>query len=102
MSVFLRIFIYGCLILTAGAGRVCAQDQEEGVKKYGVVHNIAEDREVIKVGGQYEPEGLDKYMKRKFDQLFSQIESLEGKINNLTSQISELKQKIAAPGTASR
>jgi hypothetical protein len=49
---------------------------QSGESRYGVIHNIAEDREVERVGGIYEPEGLDKYMKRKFDELHGRLDEM--------------------------
>ena len=70
-------------------------DEERGVKKYGVVQNIAEDRRVEKIGGTYEPEGLDKYLKRKLDELnkdlSGQIQDLQNRIDHIESQTAEIK-----------
>ena len=89
-----------CLFLVPGI--VWAEEEakkDEGVTKYGVTHNIAEDRQVIRVGGTYEPEGIDKYMKRKFDELFSKISALDGKINQIDQEIKELQSvSIKAAG----
>ena len=75
---------------------VHAQDEngQGGVKSHGVVHNIAEDREVINVGGAYEPEGLDKYMKRKFDDVTAKVATLESKVDELSSDIKKLNSNI--------
>lgn len=68
-------------------------DEDTGVRRYGVVHNIAEDRKVEKIGGTYEPEGLDKYLKRRLDEVNSKIDKLSQgvqvanqKIDLLTAQ----------------
>jgi hypothetical protein len=66
----------------------------EGVKKYGVVHNIAEDRIFENIGGLHEPEGLDKYMKRHFDSLQLKINELSGEIRALTMQVNDVKKKL--------
>ena len=77
------------------ASAVRAQDDEDeeetqttGVKKYGFVHNIAQDRKLVKVGGLYEPEGLDLYLKRLFDGLASKMERLEAKIDRIERRLS--------------
>lgn len=103
-----RVFLVSVFLFLAiaiSAIIVHAQDQDEvqdgGVKSHGVIHNIAEDRKVERIGGIYEPEGLDKYMKRKFDAMSEKIDSLEAKVDQLTQEV----QKIAAnkrrpsPGT---
>lgn len=78
------------------AGSVWADENDNsGVVRYGVTHNIAEDRKVEKVGGIYEPEGLDKYMKRKFDDLEAKIEGLAEKIEGLTRSIKDIDSKVA-------
>ncbi len=88
-------FVLGMSITFMAAGFSIAEDDpEQGVKKYGIVHNIAGDREVIKVGGRYEPEGLDYYMKRKFDEVSSQIHELQNNMLKLSEQIQQLNSKI--------
>ncbi len=52
-------------------------DNDEGVKKFGVVFDIAKDRKVENVGGLYQPEGLDKYIKRLTDDLTVKMSALE-------------------------
>jgi len=46
----------------------------------GVVRNIASDRKMEKIGGISEPEGLDKYIKRRMDALDSALAELAEKI----------------------
>jgi len=67
---------------------------ESGVKLKGVVHNIAEDRLVERVGGRYEPEGLDKYMQRKFERLTAELESVSVKVDAMSRDIKEMKSMI--------
>ncbi len=68
------IFSLGTLSL---GGPAFAEDADQGVKKYGVVFDIASDRRVEKAGGIYQPEGLDKYIKRLTDDLAARITALE-------------------------
>ncbi len=80
------------LLVAMSMARAWAQEEQEevkttGVKKYGFVHNIAEDRKLVKVGGLYEPEGLDLYMKRLFDGLETRIRKLEDKIDSLEKRV---------------
>lgn len=56
---------------------VFAVENDEGVKQYGVVFDIAKDRKVENVGGLHQPEGLDKYIKRLTDDLGARITALE-------------------------
>ena len=64
------------------------EDVEIGVRRQGVVHNIAGDRRVERVaGGLYEPEGLDIYLKRH-------IEQLAGQITHLETQVTEMKEDL--------
>ncbi len=67
------VFLFG--ILLSGLPAFAAED--EGVKQYGVVFDIAKDRKVENAGGLYQPEGLDKYMKRLTDDLGLKIAALE-------------------------
>lgn len=77
-------------MLRAGSGLLCAEEEAvPGVKKYGVVHNIAEDRRVEKVGGLYEPEGLDIYIKRHLDAFGAKIEALESKLDDFEKKLDE-------------
>lgn len=64
--------------------------KDVAVRKLGVSWNMAEDRKIENNGGIYEPEGLDKYMKRlveglsaKIDQVIAQNERIEKKLNKL-------------------
>lgn len=82
------------LVVWVGAGAARPQEPEgeedvesTGVKKYGFVHNIAEDRKLVKVGGVYEPEGLDLYLKRLFDGLSARLLRLEDKIDRLDKRL---------------
>ncbi len=68
--------------------------EEAGQKKYGVVQNIAEDRVVERVGGIYEPEGIDKYMKRRFDMLADQLNKMDSRLANIESQITGIVTKM--------
>lgn len=82
-----------CCVCVLALPVFCAdEDEEQGVKKYGMTYNIAQDREVIKVGGIYEPEGLDKYLKRRLDKVDAQLAELDGKL----AKIDEDLQKFSA------
>lgn len=85
------IFCLTLLALPAGA-----EPEDGGQKKYGVVHNIADDRQLERVGGIYEPEGLDKYMKRRFDGLGEQIGSVESRLAGLENQMAQILERLDA------
>ncbi len=67
---------------------------DKGMKKYGIVHNIAEDRRLEKVGGLYEPEGLDIYMKRHMDGLEEKMNGVEGKVEEMREKLEEVSGLI--------
>jgi len=81
-----------CLGVLILAGPVAASEAEEGgLKKYGVIHNIASDRQVERVGGIYEPEGLDKYVQRKFDEVYARLDELENRLAGIEKSIEAVK-----------
>ena len=82
-------FVFSLVI----CGTVYSEDNEssQGVKKYGVVHNIAEDRQVVKIGGVYEPEGLDFYMKRQFDRIMTELEKIQNKLSKLEDEVKAMR-----------
>lgn len=90
----MKIPIFIVFGIGACALTVYAQTGDGGQKKYGVVHNIAEDRQLERVGGIYEPEGIDKYMKRRFDALSDQIKSLDSRLSALESKTDEILKRM--------
>ena len=73
-------------------GYAQTQDLDEGIEKVGVIHNIAGDRLVENVWGIYQPEGIDKYMKRRFDQVEGDIAAVNAKLAAISKQIEGLKK----------
>ena len=69
-----------------------ASEKDSSVRKMGVAWNIAEDRKLENTAGVYGPEGLDKYMKRYFDQLSAKMDQLSAKIDKLSSQVTALEK----------
>ncbi len=65
---------------------------EEGVKARGVIFNVAEDRRIDYVNGYQEPESIDKYIKRKFDDVYAQLKTMNEKLDKISSQL-EAKSK---------
>ena len=73
--------------------------QEAGERKYGVIHNIAEDRQVERIGGIYEPEGLDKYMKRHFEAILSELQAVQNRLTDVEAALNEMRETLKnAPG----
>jgi hypothetical protein len=71
------------------------EEVEIGVKRQGVVHNIAEDRRVERIaGGLYEPEGLDIYLKRHIDKLTGQITGLETQVTEMKADLKVIRQMV--------
>lgn len=92
IQLWLWMFVLASVLAPAAA----RAEDEGGQKKYGVIHNIAEDRQVERVGGIYEPEGIDKYMKRRFDDLAAQMNSLDSRLAQMESQIEQILKKVEA------
>ncbi|MCB9800243.1 MAG: hypothetical protein H6757_05750 [Candidatus Omnitrophica bacterium] len=69
-----------------------ADESSGGVKKAGVIFNIAADRRVEKIGGVVQPEPLDQYLARLFTALSEQIQTLDEKVVRLQEDVSELKK----------
>jgi hypothetical protein len=84
-------------LCSVGKNQVMAEDTIKGVKAHGVIHNIAEDRRIEKIGGLYEPEGVDKYMKRHFDKINERIRSLEQQLDKLVASIEVIKKEVKKP-----
>ncbi len=77
-----------------------AEEESAGVKAAGVVHNIAPDRKVEKIGGVMQPEPLDLYIKRLIDHLSEQISQLDQKLDRVASRLNppvQTPQFSAAP-----
>lgn len=91
LAVFLFFFMLGSLSPSAAAVME-ASDKDASVRKLGVAWNIAQDRKMENISGVYEPEGLDKYMKRYFDQLSSKMDQLSAKVDKLSAQVTVLQE----------
>ncbi len=91
-----RFFLMmGLAMLSAGAAApLQAEEKENGVLAGGVVHNIASDRKVEKIGGILQPEPLDLYLKRLFLELSQQMTRIENRLENIEKNMPALK---AAP-----
>lgn len=63
------------------------EDERQGVVAGGVVHNIASDRKVEKIGGILQPEPLDSYLKRLFDNLSKKLDLMDERLQNIEEAI---------------
>ncbi len=79
-----------------GATEVSSKD--ESVKSVGVAWNMASDRRIENDGGLYQPEGLDKYMKRYFDQFNAKIDQLIERTDRLEKKIDSMSPSKAKAG----
>jgi len=89
-NVWLFVFV-GLWICGTGlqaASNVSTKD--ESVREVGVAWNMASDRKIENDGGLYQPEGLDKYMKRYFDQFSSKLDQLIERTDRLEKKIDAL------------
>ncbi len=90
-----RLLFFGSMFvlcfLASGYGQ---EESETGVRHNGVVFNIAKDRRVEKVGGIYEPEGLDKYVDRRMSEISEKMQKLEGQVELLLKKLDEMNEKI--------
>jgi outer membrane murein-binding lipoprotein Lpp len=73
-------------------------NKDESVRRSGIAYNIAEDRKVENINGVYEPEGLDKYLKRYMDKLSEKVDQLSAKIERLSDQVTQLSAKVDSSG----
>ncbi|MFZ5801922.1 MAG: hypothetical protein ACOY3K_02260 [Candidatus Omnitrophota bacterium] len=62
-----------------------------GVKTKGVFFNVASDRRVENIGGVYQPEGLDIYLKRNLDTMSEEIRDLRKDVQDLAKGIEAIK-----------
>lgn len=94
VAVFVFVAVLG---ISSGARAVMdSSEKDASVRKMGVAWNIAEDRKVENIAGVYEAEGLDKYMKRYFDELSAKIDGLSMKVDKLLEQVAQIDSKTSA------
>ena len=87
----------GAILLVAFSGLGIAADgsqKDTSVRKYGVAWNVAEDRKIENINGIYQPEDLDKYVKRYFEQVFTKLNELSLKMDSLSGQVAQLDAQI--------
>ena len=89
----------GVLLLGISSGSLVLADtpqKDSSVKRYGVAWNVAEDRKFENINGIYQPEDIDKYMKRYFEQLFAKVSELSMKMDSLSAQVVQLDAGVKA------
>jgi len=87
------------MLLGISSGSLAVADtpqKDSSVKRYGVAWNVAEDRKFENINGIYQPEDIDKYMKRYFEQLFAKVSELSMKMDSLSAQVTQLDAGIKA------
>lgn len=68
----------------------------EGVRHQGIIFNIAKDRKIEKIGGIYEPEGLDKYVERRTDEVLRRMEKIESQLEETNHKLDQLAAQLVA------
>ena len=86
---YLNISFLVMVLIVSSNAWAADERKEEGVKHNGVVFNIAKDRKVEKIGGIYEPEGLDKYVERRMNEVTEHM-------NRIEAQVEKISQKLEA------
>ena len=86
---YIKIIFLAIGLMISVSAWAADQKKEEGVKHNGVVFNIAKDRKVEKIGGIYEPEGLDKYVERRMNEVTEHM-------NRIEAQVEKISQKLEA------
>lgn len=100
-----KTFLVACLALCLAAPCVImavtdVSSQDESVRKLGMNFNMAEDRRMENIGGIYQPEDLDKYMKRHFDALNSKIDQLAMQNQRMEQKLDQLLASKGSGGTS--
>jgi len=75
------------------------EEEKHGVLAAGVVHNIASDRKVEKIGGIMQPEPLDGYLKRLFEELSKKIDVIDQRLQNIETTLHQQVPRSAASGS---
>ena len=89
-------FIIGVPLLFSGLSPAWSDDESHGVLAGGVIHNIAADRKVEKIGGIMQPEPLDFYLKRLFDELSKKMDQMDLRLQNIEAAV---HRNAAQPAT---
>lgn len=98
MKVQNKVFFIGLITASFFCGLAQAAESSEpdqGVKRNGVVFNISPDRRIEKVGGIYEPEGLDKYVDRRMREISQRIDSLDAQVEKTNAKLDQILAQLA-------
>lgn len=93
MRTLLKVFLILLLVGAVGKSAYCETTPEKvngGIKHHGVVFNVADDRLIERIGGIYEPEGLDKYVQRRFDVIDKTLIDLGKSITEIKEELNEI------------
>jgi hypothetical protein len=82
-----KAVMIGLLVFFSGLPRAWAEEESHGVLASGVIHNIAPDRKVEKIGGIMQPEPLDTYLKRLFDELFIKMDQMDQRLQKIEASV---------------
>ena len=70
-------------------------DKQKGERTAeGLKFAIAEDRQIVRNGQFIEPEGIDKYLGRKFDKMSAIIEGVSQVVSAMSDRITQLELSI--------
>ncbi len=94
------VFVLLALGISPVRGAAETQD-ENGVKVNGFTFNIAKDRKIEKVGGIYEPEGIDKYVERRMNEVAERMQRMEAQLDETNRKLDKLSLQLAAAAPAS-
>lgn len=94
-------FLFVCSFAFNAFSQADESNQDQGVKRNGVVFNISPDRRIEKVGGIYEPEGLDKYVDRRMREISERIDSLDAQIKSTNAKLDQILTELAKQSSSS-
>ena len=81
-------FIVGTPLLFCGLPQGWSDDESQGgVRASGVIFNIASDRKVEKIGGIMQPEPLDFYLKRLFEELSKKMDQMDLRLQSIEAAV---------------
>ncbi len=86
------------LFLLVPAVSFAADDKKENesVKVNGIVFNIAKDRKIEKIGGVYEPEGIDKYVDRRMSEMTERLQRIEIQLDETNKKLDKVFTQLAS------
>lgn len=94
----IQLLLLSSILLAVGP--VFANDDSDSVKVNGVTFNIAKDRKIEKVGGIYEPEGIDKYVDRRVSELSDRLQQMEAKMNETNQKLDKITMQLTSQASS--